>query len=84
MTLLELLNKANEEYEGGFLSEYYDENTAEKKEGSGDTLAEFIVIELTETFDAEADDSDQIQTAVDAIEMAMRDLHSVINGLSQN
>ena len=60
MKLLELLNTANRGYPDGYLAEYYDTRTGERKSGSGDTLALFVVIELTETFDPEADDEARI------------------------
>ena len=65
MTLLELLNLANEAYPDGYLSQYYhdpkewpeveafDPNDWEQvfnPAGQGDTLAECIVIELCDAF----------------------------------
>ena len=81
MTLLELVTKANKGYEDGFLSEYFNEETGEYIEGKGDTLAAFIVIELSETFDSEADDEDQIQAATEALQTAVNDLEGVIDAL---
>jgi hypothetical protein len=85
MTRLELLNLANKGYPDGFLAEYYDEQTGKPKDrtidGLGDTLAEFIVIELSETFDKDACDTDQINAALSAIDSAIRELDSVQNAL---
>lgn len=47
MTVLDLLNKANEAYPDGFLSMYYDQATGEEKPDDGaDGLALFIVREI--------------------------------------
>lgn len=82
MKLVELLNIANEGYDDGFLSEYFDTETGELKDGSGDTLAKFIVIELAETFDPESKNEwEQMATAVDAMNQAIRDIEGVIDKL---
>ena len=47
MTILDLLNKANEVYPDGFLSMYYDQDNGEEKPDDGaDGLALFIVREI--------------------------------------
>ncbi len=74
MKLVELLDRANRGYPDGYLAEYYDKKTGKLKRGSGDTLAEFIVKELADTFDDDADDKTQIDTAVHMLERAMDDL----------
>jgi hypothetical protein len=51
LSLLELLNIANEAYPDGFLGTYFDSKTGERIEGHGDSLARFVVAELSETFD---------------------------------
>jgi hypothetical protein len=48
LTLAELLNIANDAYPDGFLANYFDPDTEKPKDRSGDTLAQFIVIELSE------------------------------------
>ena len=78
MKLVDLLDLANRGYPDGFLAEYYDSRTGDLKRGSGDTLAEFIVKELTDTFDSEADDELQIATAVHMLERAVGDLEDAI------
>ena len=81
MTLAELLNRANKGYPDGFLAEYFDEETGERnRAGSGDTLAEFIVIELSETFEG-ADETEQTANATARIESAIRELQGVIDAL---
>ena len=81
MKLLELLNTANQGYPNGYLAEYYDTRTGERKSGSGDTLAQFVVVELTETFDPQADDEAHITEAVRALTRARTDLDRLISVL---
>ena len=82
MTLVELLNKANEGYEDGYLENYFDPKTGEFVQGKGDTLSEFIVVELSETFDPDADDEAQLSEALSAMDMAKRDIEGVMAALT--
>lgn len=68
-TQKELLDLANEVYDDGFLANYYTKE-GKVKNGSGDTLAKFIVIELLETFDPKAEKKNQLRTAMEAMESA--------------
>lgn len=85
MTLLELLNLANKGYPDGGVATYYDEATGEclpeADLGMGDTLAEFIVIELSETFDLDAEEEAQIAEAIRVMQRAGDDITDVINSL---
>jgi hypothetical protein len=81
-TLLELLNLANEAYPDGFLAEYYDARTGERQRGGGDSLARFIVAELSETFDPGAAHAAQLEEARNALNHAVDDLERVIEALS--
>lgn len=81
LSLLELLNVANESYPDGFLGEYFDPKTAERREGGGDTLAQFIVAELSETFDSGASRTKQLREARIALENAAEKIEEVIHGL---
>jgi len=74
MQLVELLDRANKGYPEGTLCEYYDPGTGKLRPGSGDTLAQFVVLELTETFDPEASEEDQITEAIRALERGAHDL----------
>ena len=82
MTLVELLNKANEGYPDGFLDEYYDHDTGalidREHQNWGDTLAQFVVVELVETFDPTASDDEQIVEALRVMHNAARDLQGVV------
>jgi hypothetical protein len=48
----------------------------------GDTLAVFIARELHETFDPDASDRDQLETAQRKIETAMHELRGVVLGIA--
>lgn len=82
LTLLELLNLANDAYPDGFLAEYYDAKTGERQQGGGDSLARFIVAELSETFDPNAPRTAKLQEARNALNHAVDDLERVIEALS--
>lgn len=82
LTLLELLNLANEAYPDGFLAEYYDAKTGQRLPGGGDSLARFIVAELSETFDPDASRQAQLREARTALNRAIDDLQMVIAILS--
>lgn len=83
LTLSELLNGANKRYDENYLSEYFDAATDEAKTGSGDSLAEFIVRELRETFDENSTRAQQLASAIRALEQANRDIQNAINGLRE-
>lgn len=81
LTLLALLNRANEVYPDGFLAEYYDARTGERQAGGGDSLARFIVAELSETFDPGAPRTAQLREARIALNHAVGTLEGVIEAL---
>lgn len=81
MKLIELLDKANLDYPDGFLINYYEKETGKEVEGSGDTLAQFIVRELRETFDESKSDEEQIDRAVSVLNNAVKDLNRVVLAL---
>ena len=84
LTLKDILDTANKYYSDGYLSEYYDENgNPPKVHGSGDKLAEFIVLEIRETFDENASDNEKITTAIRSMSTAVSDLAGVIRALSE-
>ena len=80
MKMVDLLNLANSKYPDGFLSEYYDEQ-GQLKDGSGDTLAKFIVSEIQDTYNQEASDAEQVAEAARVLETARRELRGVIEVL---
>jgi hypothetical protein len=81
LSLVELLKIANEAYEDGYLAEYFDPDTGASKAGSGDTLAEFIVREIRDTFDSNATRCQQLEEARRVLMNAIDDLEAVIERL---
>ena len=81
LSLVELLKIANEAYEDGYLAEYFDPDTGAPRAGSGDTLAEFIVREIRDTFDSNATRSEQLEEARRVLMNALDDLETVIERL---
>jgi hypothetical protein len=81
MTLVQLLNKANEGYDDHFLSEYFHPKTGKFHKAEGDGLARFIVIEISETFDAESTDLQQVDEAIRVMEQARDDIRGVLRVL---
>jgi hypothetical protein len=83
MRLVELLERTSQGYPDQYLREYYDRQTGERKSGSGDTLAEFVVIELSETFDPDASDQEQIDEAVRVLQGSIKELQDTIAALER-
>jgi hypothetical protein len=73
---LELLKAANRHYPDGHLAHYFDEKTGKLVEDGegGDTLAQFIVVELSEA-------ADTPEEAVRLMERAQDDIREAIIGL---
>jgi hypothetical protein len=84
LSVLELLGMANEAYPDGFLACYFDKSTGQRKEGSGDSLAQFIVSELTETFDPQASSVEQREKAQHVLENAIGALRAVVDRLEMS
>lgn len=83
MKLNQLICKAAAVYPDGFVLKYWDmkkECPKENHEG-GDTLAQFIARELADTYDSEADDKMQAETAVRAMQAAASDITTVMDAL---
>jgi hypothetical protein len=83
-TLVEILDMANQAYEDQFLEVYYTREGKLKKNGSGSSLAKFIVIELIETFSPKADKKAQLLLAMRAVERAkeqLGDLQDFLEGI---
>ncbi len=54
-----------------------------RKKGSGDTLAQFLVIEVSETFDPDETDEEQIDEACRVISTARRELDELLKFLEK-
>ena len=83
LTLADLLNGANRHYSEHYLSRYFDVASGSPKSGAGDTLAKFIVSELSEGFDSLYHRERQVATALRALERAKDDLQRAIDGLRE-
>ena len=83
MTLNEIVSRAASAYPDGFVLAYWDSEKQEPRENpnGGDTLAQFIAIELFETFDDEATDEEQLRMAIGKMRSAEEDLHKVVAAL---
>jgi len=77
LKLESLIEAASAGYPDGLVQQYYDE----PEENHGDSLAKFIMIELSETFDEEAPDDDQVETAIHQLTRARNELETVIGYL---
>jgi hypothetical protein len=91
VTLIELLTICDEAYAKDFPESSLLE-LVNKRSGKplkrlpspiGDTLALFVVRELSETFDAEASDEQQITETVRVMEMARGNLDNIIMALNE-
>ena len=78
MTLPELLHFVDSVYPDGMVKRYFDAPTVEH----GDTLAAFIVRELSDTFDATATEAEQLLHASVTIETAAMELQLVSTALA--
>jgi len=84
MTLNQLVCRAASAYPAAFVMEYW---SMEKEEpvpnpDGGDGLAEFVALELYESFDPEAGDDEQLATAVKVMQSAADDLQAVAHALA--
>ncbi len=74
-----LISRAASVYPEAYVLQYWDFEKQEPKANpvGGDTLAQFIAQELADTFDPEAEESEQIDAAVKAMRSAADDLNAV-------
>jgi hypothetical protein len=79
----DILRAANKHYAEGYLSTYFADRPSKVGEDGGDTLAEFIVSELRETFVRNSPSKQQVAVAVRVLERAMGDLQKAIDGLQE-
>lgn len=84
MTLNQLVCKAASVYPDGYVLEYWDaaRQKPRRNRHGGDTLAEFVAFELSETYDPDSFDGEQIASAVKAMQRASDELAAVAHALS--
>ena len=80
--LMGILKAANKHYPEGHLSAYFGGKMDDLTLG-GDTLAEFIVNELSETYSGRLARREQVAEALRTLERAKRDLEKSIDGLQE-
>ena len=83
MTLNEIVTRAASAYPDSCILQYWnmEEQCAVSNEDGGDSLAEFVAIELCETFDPECGDQQQIDTAIRKMRNAAGERQSVVTAL---
>lgn len=84
MTKKELQDMAAKGYPDEFTRVYYDDNGEFTGYAPGDSLAMFVVIQIDETYDEEAEDTEQISQAVHVLQNGIRDLESTIRALMED
>lgn len=78
----ELVAAAARFYPEDFIARYFDPVRERVRWlRAGDTLAEFIVTEILETYDKAASDVAQVDEGIRVLEQAKRDLDSALRGL---
>ena len=83
MKLTELLEIVHRAYPDEQSREFWNEKTQRPCGGAGDTLAEFIVREIADTYDAEATDRAQVADALLAMHRAQGELGAVAKALER-
>ena len=78
--LLEIVHRA---YPDEMTRECWDSRSQRARSESGDTLAEFIVREIADTYDAEATDEAQLDEALRVTRRACTELTGVIEALEE-
>ena len=84
MTLNQLVCRAASVYPDTYVLNYWtlDKEEPRANPNAGDTLAEFVALELYESFDPEAGDDEQLATAVKVMQSAADDLQAVAHALA--
>lgn len=81
MKLNAIMDIVHSAYPDAMTRNYWDPVQRRPAPGMGDTLAEFIINEIADTYDGEADHSIQITEAIRVLERGCSDLRSVITAL---
>ena len=81
MTLSELLEVAHRAYPEEHIRLCWDAKKQKVRTGTGDTLAEFVVGEIADTFDPDASEENQLDAALSAMRWACTELTAVIEAL---
>jgi hypothetical protein len=79
MKLEALIDIADQAYPDGLVRNYFDDPQG----NHGDSLARFIAFELTETFDENANDENQLIQAIHVIANGRDELEQVLDALGE-
>ena len=83
MKLNELLEIVHRAYPDEHTRRCWDAKNRKVRTGTGDTLAEFIVREIVDTFNADTPEKDQLDEALCAMRRACTELTAVIEALEE-
>ena len=81
MKLNELLAVVHSSYPEEHTRQCWDAKKQKVRTGTGDSLAEFVVREIADTFDADAPEENQLDAALSAMRWACTELTAVIEAL---
>ena len=81
MKLNELLEIAHRAYPEEHTRLCWDAKKQKVRTGTGDTLAEFVVREIADTFDTDAPEENQLDAALSSMRWACTELTAVIEAL---
>ena len=81
MKLNQLLEIAHRAYPEEHTRLCWDAKKQKVRTGTGDSLAEFVVREIADTFDADAPEENQLDAALSAMRWACTELTAVIEAL---
>lgn len=81
MKLNDLLEIAHRAYPEEHTRLCWDAKKQKVRTGTGDSLAEFVVREIADTFDADAPEENQLDAALSAMRWAYTELTTVIEAL---
>ena len=83
MKLNAILEIVHQAYPDEHTRRCWNDKKQKPQTGTGDTLAEFIVREIVDTFDADAGDTNQIDAALCAMRWASTELEAVIKAMEE-
>ena len=83
MTINEIITRAASVYPECWILQYWDmeKQCAVFNRDGGDTLAQFIAWEIYETYDPDAGDDEQLNTAIRKTREAANDLQAIVTAL---
>lgn len=83
MTINDMMRLISKSYDDGYTDTYWDYgNSRVNPQGTGDTLAEFIVREINDTFEPDNCTDDQLEEAIRVMRCARNQIDEVLAGLN--